>query len=279
MVNMSARVGELIRVEQKGLKATPKEISAARSRIVATTQGLQAWGKVRPGKDALTAAKVDVKRLEDCAKLRDEEMQAWLRETLTVSLAIALMGKEKGIAQARRRIFANLSARVGGMIRKRMRRAADEKQIRKCRSEIVDTIRDLQAIGRIRPPSRRPSAARYERVVRELSEGEIERSRHYGEWTPKDLGHLLPYIASTLRKGGVERLNDVMKGLRHPVLSTGMKLLSEKVDRAEIVRQLTVVADKELRRLEREYEKAIVGIAAIADGESPRAVGDRVAAT
>jgi hypothetical protein len=113
-------------------------------------------------------------------------------------------------------------------------------------------------------------------VTRDFAEREIERCRHSGDWGPRDLRHVLPYIALLQQKEGLGELKARFEGMRHPVLSAGLKLLAEGADRDEIVRQLTATADEALRRQEREFDAAIVGLAAIADGKSPREVGERL---
>ena len=87
---------------------------------------------------------------------------------------------------------------------------------------------------------------------------------------------MLPYIAGLLRSEGFDAVNDRLRGLRHPVLTEGLKLLAQEADRDEIVQCLTAVADEALRRAERAYQTAIAGVAAISEGKAPAEVADRL---
>ena len=274
--NVSSRVVELIRLKQGEATPTRKQISGVRSEIVATAHRLQAKGVIRSGEEPQTAWKVDVKSFTDCTRLRDEETQAWLRETDSATVARALKSSGEAIDGVRKCVFSNVSKRVGGILRGKMRQAASEAEVRGARSRIVEAVKDLQAIGVIRPPARKPSAKRYARVVSEMAEREMDRARHSEAWTPESLHYLLPHIAGVMQSEGIDGVNDRLSGLQHPVLVEGLKLLAQKADRDEIIQRLTAVADEALRRAERAYETAIAGVAAISEGKAPVEVAERL---
>ena len=269
--NMSERVGNLILIKQTHSKPSRQDIANWQGHIVAVVRSLQAAGVIRPGNSPMTCPRVDVRSFQDCGNLTDYEIQATLRETDMKDLAVALKAKGKRIRSVEKRVRVNMSPRVRDLMEKEMERVEPtRREIEACQQRIVGTVKKLQVLGSIRLPSRRPSRRQYEHAVAEMAQDQIERDRHSGRWVPRQARVLVPYLASLACDGGLE---GALEGLSDPVYELAIRLLGEGAPRGELIPRLQEAADEETDRIAREYQTAIAGFAAIADGQEPREIG------
>ena len=106
----------------------------------------------RPSKDPSFEIKV-IQELEQITRLTDREIQLMLREVDTKDLALAMINSSESLQE---RIFANVSARVEGMIRELMDslEPVAEDRITRTRGDIIQIIQNLIEKGNISwPPS------------------------------------------------------------------------------------------------------------------------------
>jgi hypothetical protein len=234
-------------------------------------------GTIRPWKGGPSVAdRVEVRVFEDWGKLNDLEIQYTLRETESKTLAVALKGSSESL---RDRVFANVSERVGKMLKEGMASLpASQEEISACRTQVLEAVRRLQILGVIRPPSRRPTRRQYERTVQTSARERIERGRHAGRWTPERgaFWELMPFLGMVTRDEGIDAVTGAFEGIREPIFEQGVRLLAEGADREEIVDRLQAVADRELKAVAQKFQMVIEGVAAIRDGEDPRAIGERL---
>ena len=278
MSNLSERVGRIIEMQRTHQNASASRTQAMQGHIVQIAHSLQASGVIRPGTDLMTVPRVDIRSFEDLVKLTDFEIQTLLRETDTKEFGIAMNGKGKGVREVDRRMFMNVSTRVGEMLREEIDFTNPSgEEIEAAQRKMVETVKRLQILGRIRLPSRKPTARQYERAVADVARDQIERGRHSDRWTPGSYGALLSYLAAVIRDEGIEEARKAFDGVRSPIFGVGLRLLAEGVPKEQLVARLEERAEEALQRLSQEYRKGIAGFAAICEGKGPREVGERVA--
>jgi len=275
--NLSERIGRMILIEQTHRKPSKQDIEHWQGHILRVVHSLQAAGAIRPGTSPHACPRVEVRGFVDCLKLNDYEIQATLRETDTKDLAVALKAKGEGIRQVEGRMMVNMSTRVGKMVQEYMEhRRASRAEIEACQQKIVRTIKKLQVLGSVRRPSRRPTRRQYEKAVTQVAQDQIERSRHSGYWTPRDVKWLLPYLAVAMGEQGSEGAQEAFRGIRDPVLGLGLQLLAEGAPREELVQRLQDRAEEELHETRERYQQMISGMIGVLEGEDPRDIGDRL---
>ena len=276
--NVSERVEALIRLEIAHRKATKAEISEAQDRMVSTTQHLQVDGVIRPDRSPSTRAKIDIRLYSDLENLTNRETQHVLRGTELETLVIAFRGRGKGTKAVENQFMRNVSERVASMIKTRLRsESSSRSEVTAAQAEIVATAKRLQILGDIRSSSRRPTHQQFERAVTTAASSQIEERRHGSGWTPHSFTHLVGLLAITMRDEGVSAVEEHFAGIQDPVFELGMRLLGEGADRDTLVQSLEEAARRAMKYKEKEYDRMILGMAEIADGEEPRTIGERLA--
>ncbi|MCZ6634078.1 MAG: sigma-70 family RNA polymerase sigma factor [bacterium] len=279
--NVSERVWRFIEIEWEHYKVSAKAIRAAQEGIVRVVWSLQGSGVIRPSKiGPELGERVVVRSFEDWAKLYDREIQYALREIDSRDLAVALMGNGKRMGAVKTRVMRNLSERVGRMIREAQSQFSPGKEdIEACQQKSLETIKQLQVLGMIRPPARKPTHSQYERMMTAAAQKRIERGLHGGRWTPDGISYmtLIPYLGMVMRDEGMDAARAMLNGVQESVLEQGIQLLAEGTDRETLVETLEKQADREIKRIKSKFKMVIDGLAAIQEGQAPREVGHHLA--
>jgi hypothetical protein len=235
---------------------------------------LQGSGVIRHSKlGPEPGERVAVRSFEDWAKLNDREIE-------TQDLAVALMGKGKGVGNVETRVMRNLSERVGLMIQEAQTRLSPKKEdIEACQQKILETIKQLQVLGMIRPPARKPTHSQYETRVSVAAQKRIERGLHGGRWTPDKTSYmmLMPYLGMVIRDEGIDAARAMLNGVQESVLERGIQLLAEGTDRETLAETLEKQADREIERIKSTFKMVIDGLVAIQEGQAPREIGQHLA--
>ena len=279
--NVSVRVWGFIEIEREFHKVSAKEVRGAQAKILSVVHELQGAKVIRPSKKgSVLSGRLLLDTFGDLAKLTNKEMQMTLRETETKDLAVALKGKGKGVRQAEKLVYRNVSDRVRNIIEERMAHIAPSlAEIRACHEKILVTARGLQILGYLRLGKRRPTSKVYEREAAAVAENMIERRQHSTSWTPRahDLQVLMPLLAKVVRDEGVDKGQDRLRDVEDPVLIEGLRLLGDGLSRMDFEDALRDAEKKEMTRESKRRRVIYEGLLAIYDGEEPRKVAEILA--
>ncbi|MDA0747031.1 MAG: sigma-70 family RNA polymerase sigma factor [bacterium] len=219
--------------------------------------------------------RIDIRSFADWALLKNAEIQQTLRETETQDLAVALQGKGKEIRKVEKRVMANMSERVQGIVREFIAdTSASPEEIEAAQKKILRTILRLQTLGRIRSASRNPTSQQFQNALQETAETQIAEYRHGGSWTPREkaIRDFMPYLAAIIQKEGIVAAAAAFEGIREPVFQRGLKLLAEKTQQDDLIRELEKEAERELASTSRKYRAIVHGMAAILEGKKPEEI-------
>jgi RNA polymerase sigma factor (sigma-70 family) len=279
--NVSERVWGFIEIERSLRKVPQSHIESVQDGILDIVHQLQYVKAIRPSKNGpVLEDRVAITTFGDLTELTNHEIQEMLRETELLVLAVALKKKGPGVRQMEDRILANMSKRVGKLLKIKIREISSTKsEIDECREQILDTAKNLQTLGRIRPGSRKPTRQKYERVLSKAAVERIDQSRHGGRWTPSRTTYkeLLPYLAIMIRDSGTDAAESAVEDISEPLLEWGIRKLGNGKSREQLVQDLEKEKTRSLREAERKSAMIVDGILAIKDGKSPREIGEMLA--
>lgn len=217
---------------------------------------------------------------DDIADLTDREIQQILRNVETKDLALALLGATSRLS---RRIFSNISERVGSMIKDEMafREGAKPSDIDKVRTRILKVADRLRGEGQITtpPPAKTPARRKPKPSKRYLA---VKRSARTLSKRPlmqlhlDEINRMLVGFAEIAKREGVLALEDMVKNVQDAFLDKGIRLTVDGTEPSHIETVLETWMDSLLREYEVRYKKVIEGLGSIQRGYNPRLIEQRL---
>ena len=217
---------------------------------------------------------------KDIARLTDREIQMVLREIDSRDLALSLKGatdKLKG------RIFANMSERVGGLIRDEMEFAGrkageDVKAVQLGITEVLEKLRKAGLIEWPRPakPAKKAKSklSKEYLAIKRLTEALAKCSLF--ELSLEEVNRMFVGLAEIARREGILALDNVMKDAGDPFAALGVGLATDGTEPELLQTILETWKESLLREQEVKYRKVLEGIMSIQSGDNPRIVEQKL---
>jgi hypothetical protein len=219
-----------------------------------------------------TARQID---FENIADLTDREIQVMLRQVDTKDLALALLSAS---GRLKDRIFANVSERVGSMIKDEMSLSASKAKVEivGVQKRIVNTVTQLVEAGAVSvkkavkkvPAGKRKLSKEY--VAKKRSTRTLAR-RPYSDLTLTEADELIVGLAEIARAEGVLEMGKLKLGA-DSLLNQCVNLVVDGCDPKHIRQILGNLMESLLHEQEVKFQKAIEGLLSIQNGENPRII-------
>ena len=238
----------------------------------------------RPSKDPVFEIKV-IQELEEITQLSDQEIQAMLRVVDTKDLGLALLNSSDALQE---RIFANMSTRVGTMIREYMEalHPVAEGRIAKTQAGVVQIIQDLIEKGSISwPPSdEKPPQRKMNPEYLDMKEDLLAQFQN----TPllsldfNELTTTIVNLAKVARFEGILELQKIdkeaqnHKGAQNEFFNLGLRLIIDGVA-PQLVEELMEARKKALlHQYETQLDMIMTGIQSTQFGNDPRIIDQKL---
>jgi len=217
---------------------------------------------------------------EQIAGLTDRETQMLLREVDTKDLAFALRGASEGL---KRRILANMSDRVGTMLKEEMDFSGPVRMsdVADVRARMVDTVLELADAGQITlPVPAKRSAKRRQKLPQaylatKRSTAALAR-RAMAELSLDEVTQLFVGMAEIARREGILALESMVKKAGDAYIATAVRLAVDGTDPVLIQAILEAWLTSLMHEYEVKHQKAMEGIMSIQSGDNPRIVEQKL---
>lgn len=222
-----------------------------------------------------TKKKIQKIAFEDIADLTDREIQMILKEVDTKDMSVALVGSTDRLNE---RIFANLSDRVGAIVKNEMAFLnTNQSEINAAQARILEVVHRFQEKGQISPPCPAKTVRKrklkpskqylaMKRTVNQLAK------RPLSQLSLDEINELLVGFAEIARLEGILALEDLVKNPGDEFFAQGVRLAVDGMEPPFIDSILETWMRSLMHEHEVKYMKIIEGVGAIQRGYNPRIV-------
>jgi len=236
----------------------------------------------RPSKDPEFEIKV-LQKLEEITQLSDQAIQTILRVVDTKDLALAMINTSEALQE---RIYANMSARVGTLIREYIQsiESIEEDRVAKGQAGLVHIVQDLIEQGKISWPPQDPSERKPSTEYFDQKKAVIEKlnTKPIVDMDFNELTKAVVDMAEIARMEGILQLEDLgwsmgeKPGQMDAFYNMGVRLIVDGTA-PHLVEELMEAKKKVLlHHYETQLDMIITGIQSIQFGNSPRIIDQKL---
>lgn len=217
---------------------------------------------------------------DDLAELSDREIQMILREVDSKDMAFAMKGAGEKL---KRRLFANMSERVGTLVREEMESfgSVPTRNVNEVQLRIMEMVKQLREAGQITWPRpakrtlrRKPKLGREHLALKR--EVKNAAKRPLSELSLDEINRMFGGLAEVARREGILALDSVVQGTRNEFLATAVRLAVDGTE-PELIQAILGTWMESLQHEHGvKHRKVLEGIMSIQSGDSPRIVEQKL---
>ena len=236
----------------------------------------------RPSNDPDFQVKV-IQELEEITQLTDQEIQRMLKQVNTKDLALAMVNASDAF---KKRIYANVSARVGKIIDDYTdsQMPVSDDRVAQNQTTVVEIVQALIAKGDIvwpppkEKPAQKPLKKEYVKMKKDLTKQLKNTSIAHLDF--ETLTDTLINLANIARTEGILELENIIKDTNDPdgFFSLNLQLIIDGTA-PQLVKEITTARKKALlHQYETKLDMMMTGIHATQLGENPRIIEQKLRA-